>query len=93
MKRIFKPVPEPSDYARFPQYDHKKVEKDGAIIEEVVQLSPSEIIDRASGSPTPDLSDNSGTIYPSSDYKDSFQVIDEMETNINKLTPDNIKKF
>lgn len=82
MKRIFEHVPEPEDYARVPQYEHREVERDGAIVEEVFQLSPEEIISRAKCAPSPESADMSGTIYPSPDYKDDFQRIDELEKQV-----------
>lgn len=87
MKRIFSPSPECGDYARFPQFVHEQIEKDGAIIEEIRQLSPEEIIERSSyGSPV-DISDNSGVIVPSSDYRDNFATIDALEAKIENVEP------
>lgn len=85
MKRIFKPTPECGDYARFPQYVHEEVERDGHIIEEIRQLSPEEIINRASAAPSPDISDNSGRLYQSSDYKDGFAALDSLENQIDNI--------
>lgn len=87
MKRIFSSSPECGDYARFPQFVHEQREHNGAMIEEVRQLSPDEIIERSSSGSPVDISDNSGIIVPSSDYRDNFATIDALEAEIDKVEP------
>lgn len=90
MKSIYSVVPENGDYARFPMFIHEEVEHDGAIVEEVRELSPEEIVQRATGAPTVDMSDNSGYVYPSPDYRDVFAKVDELERRIDSI---DIEKF
>ena len=81
--------PESGDYAREPQYHHVSVNDDnGGVVEVVEELTKEEILSpRHFVSPVA----NEGVKYLSPLYRDSFDQIDELESNVDKINPEDFK--